>query len=210
MHEQTLDKLSKELHRTSGRIDQGNLRLLRAQESDQVMVATVGGYEEVLHMPEHLVLMLKDRDHRVIWANEHFVHVFNQSLANVQQKRADQLFRGMSGKAILGNEREVLRTGQANLYKDVIFVGRKKLRRFAIRFVFDSCSIGVACWGSGKSLIPQFRGRRDEEYDCDNTSDYSLPSGGPFSRSSSPRVVTRSPSEAKLAGRPASAMQRAL
>jgi len=146
------EALEQELKRAHRKIAPGELTVVQSAGSLRVVSNKTKTVFQV--MPSHVVMMLKTLSREAVWASATFARVFKQPVAGIKGKRSDDVFpNDDDGKRIGQNDEEVLATGQARIYDELIHVGQRKLRRWALRFIFDDSHIAVICWDAMKPLL---------------------------------------------------------
>lgn len=136
--------LAQEYQRVQGRIenagtDHPNNLTVKWDQHGQVHAVELSA-STVDVPPADLVLILKTKKFKPLWASDSFEQVFGFSI------HGTEVHNPVTANVIRTNELSILKDGIANLYHEPLIVRRKKVCRWAVRFIADTNHIGVICW----------------------------------------------------------------
>lgn len=145
-HQQN-QQLNEEYQRVQGKIqkaDKGQLINLTVKRDQQGQLHAVEQDTSTIDIPPaDLVLILKTKKFKAIWASESFEQVFGLS---IHGKEAGQVHNPVTAKVIRNNELNIIADGIANIYNEPLIVRHHQVCRWAVRFIADTNHIGVICW----------------------------------------------------------------
>jgi hypothetical protein len=151
-YQRKLRVLEDELVRCNWQIESGNLTVRRGSALAE-RPRVISGSDD-FSLPEHLVVMLKNKDHELVFASDNYEAVFKTSFRSTENSGADELFHSSEGQAILAAESEIARTSRPSLFsEDILVADNIVLHRMTICFEFGQTQqIGIVCWDAEKGL----------------------------------------------------------
>jgi len=128
----------------SGLIIEDTTMIVRAKGGDDYPI-------EYVMIPTHMIVMYKDAERRVLYANSNFFTLSNMPTEAAIGKTSDEIWPGAPGMIIRANELEVTTNGPM-IYRETLRVDGRSVDRLSFRFILPEClkpaEMAVICFNA--------------------------------------------------------------